>query len=122
MSSEAVDHYIQSLPKNQQQALAQLRIYIQSCAPDATLGISYQVPTFTLYGRMLLSFGATKKHCALYPGAQAVADHAAVLTEFSTSKGTIRFQPEQPIPLSVIKAIVEKRMAENKEHAKKRVL
>ena len=121
MSTKDVDHYINALPESQQQALQALKNQIQACVPDATLGISYQVPTFKLEGRMLLSFGAAKKHCALYPGAQAVADHAEALAAFSTSKGTIRFQPEHPIPTRIVTAIVEKLVVECKERAKKRV-
>jgi len=121
MNSDAVIAYLSQLPDHQRQALETLQQIIHTLAPDATLGISYQVPTFTLNGRMLLSFGAAKNHCALSPGAQAVADHAVALQAFSTSKGTIRFQPENPIPTAIIEAIVTKRIAENEERAKKRV-
>lgn len=63
---------------------------------------------------MLVGFGATKKHCALYlMSSTAGKEHAEQLSAYSTSAGTIRFSPEKPLPGSLVKKLVRARIAEN---------
>ncbi len=108
------DEYLSSLEAGQRAALEDLRRIIRSEAPDAVEGISYGLPAFRLNGRALVALGATKSHCALYPmSGSAVADHRDALVGFETSKGTIRFQPEKPIPEDLVRRLVRARILEN---------
>jgi ribosomal-protein-alanine N-acetyltransferase len=102
--------YLAALPPEQRAALEKLRKAILAAAPRAEECISYQLPAFRLDGKMLVWFGATKKHCAFYPGAvvQALADE---LSEYETSKGTIRFQPDHPLPAALVRKLVKARIA-----------
>jgi uncharacterized protein YdhG (YjbR/CyaY superfamily) len=59
---------------------------------------------------MLVWFGAGAKHCAFYPGAVVTA-HEDELTGYATSKGTVRFQPERPLPASLVRKLVKARIA-----------
>jgi uncharacterized protein YdhG (YjbR/CyaY superfamily) len=63
---------------------------------------------------MLVWFGAARTHCAFYPGG-LVQQFAADLADFETSKGTIRFQPDHPLPAALIRKIVKARIAANAE-------
>ncbi len=119
-SPQTIDTYLSELPLNQKTALNHLRQVIQDAAAEATECIAYQVPTFRLYDLMLVSFGAAKKHCAFYPGTKAISDNEAALARFDTSKGTIRFQPDDPISDHLIRDIVHRRAAENKARFLKR--
>ena len=106
-----IDDYLSALPAEQRSALAALRDQIRAAAPEASEAISYGLPTFKLNGN-LVHFGAVAKHCAFYPGA-VVQDFADRLKGFETAKGTIRFQPEAPLPPELVADIVRRRVAQN---------
>ncbi|ENZ80390.1 MULTISPECIES: DUF1801 domain-containing protein [Caulobacter] len=106
-----IDDYLSALPAEQRSALAALRDQIRAAAPEASEAISYGLPTFKLNGN-LVHFGAAAKHCAFYPGA-VVQDFADRLKGFETAKGTIRFQPEAPLPPELVADIVRRRVAQN---------
>ena len=69
-----VEDYLARVPLIQRKALEQLRRTIKSVAPDAVEVISYQIPTFKLNGRMLVSYAAFNEHCSFFPGAGADRD------------------------------------------------
>lgn len=116
--SENVDEYLAALPKDQRTALEKLRRVIRSAAPKAEECISYQLPAFRLNGRSLVAFGATKRHCAFYPmSSTIVADYEGELKDFDTSKGTVRFQPDQPLPAPLVRKLVKARIAESQGHS-----
>lgn len=114
----SVDDYLAKLPADQRAALETLRSQIRAAAPEAIEAISYGLPTFKLNGN-LVHFGAAAKHCAFYPG--AVMDvFAERLAGFETAKGTIRFQPDKPLPPDLVEDIVRQRVAWNAEVAAER--
>jgi uncharacterized protein YdhG (YjbR/CyaY superfamily) len=114
----SIDAYLAALPPDQREALETLRGQIRALVPQAEEGISYGLPTFKLNGA-LVHFGAAAKHCAFYPGAviEAFADR---LKGFETAKGTIRFQPDRPLPPDLIADIVRHRAAQNQKIATER--
>lgn len=115
-----VDAYLASLPADPQQALQRLRESIRALLPEAEEGFSYGLPAFRLKGRPVVCYGASKNHCSLFPMSPAViAALAADLKGFETSKGTIRFTPDKPIPSTLVRRIVTARLAEL-QPAKKR--
>lgn len=106
------------LPADKRAALEKLRRTIRAAAPRADECISYGLPAFRLDGRVLVLFGATAKHCSFFPGSgTAVEAHKGDLKGYSTSKGTIRFDVEKPLPASLPRRIVKYRIAENAAHA-----
>jgi uncharacterized protein YdhG (YjbR/CyaY superfamily) len=102
---ETIDEYLATLSDDQRAALEKLRRDIRAAAPDAEECISYQLPSFRHGGRHLVSFGAAAKHCAFYPGA-IVDDQRELLAGYDTSKGTIRFQPDRPLPTALVRKLV----------------
>ena len=102
---ETIDQYLAQLGAEQRAALQKLREMILETIPEAEECISYGVPSFRLKGRFLLSLGATPKHCAFYPGA-VVDAYKEELKGYSTSKGTIRFQPDSPLPKTLVRKLV----------------
>ncbi|PHY17949.1 iron chaperone [Caulobacter sp. BP25] len=107
----SVDDYLAKLPAEQRAALETLRGQIRAIAPEATEAISYGLPTFKLNGN-LVHIGAAAKHCAFYPGA-VIEAFAERLKGFETAKGTIRFQPDAPLPPDLVRDIVGHRVAQN---------
>ena len=108
-----VDDYLAALPPDQRSALEHLRATIRAAAPDATEAIGYGMPTFRQDGRGLVGYAAFKAHCSLFPmSGAAIRDHADALAAFTTSKGTIRFTPDAPLPDALVTRIVRARLAE----------
>jgi uncharacterized protein YdhG (YjbR/CyaY superfamily) len=109
---DTIDDYLAPLSPDQRAALESLRRAIQTAAPKAEECISYQIPAFRLDGKLLVAFGAAAKHCAFYPGAFPVAAHKNDLKSYDTSKGTIRFQADRPLPATLVRKLVKARIAE----------
>jgi uncharacterized protein YdhG (YjbR/CyaY superfamily) len=108
-----VDEYLAALSDDRRAALEKLRATIRGAAPKAEECISYQIPAFRLHG-MLVGFGATTHHCAFYlMSASTVAAFKDDLKGYDTSKGTIRFQPDKPLPAALVRKLVKARIAEN---------
>ena len=109
---QTIDEYLSPLRNEKRAALEKLRRDIKSAAPKAEECISYGVPAFRLGGRMLVAFGAAAKHCAFYPGAHPVKAHKDELKAYDTSKGTIRFQADSPLPATLVRKLVKTRIEE----------
>jgi uncharacterized protein YdhG (YjbR/CyaY superfamily) len=108
-----IDEYLAAVSADKRSALESLRKTIRAAAPAAEECISYGVAAFRLNG-MLVGFGATGKHCAFYlMSATTVDAHKEELAGYDTSKGTIRFQPDRPLPASLVRKLVKARIAEN---------
>lgn len=107
-----ITEYLERLSPEKRAALERVRRAIKSAAPTAEECISYQLPAFRLDGRMLMWFGAATSHCALYPGAFPIAALKRELKGYKTSKGTIRFPVEQPLPATLVRKLVKARIAE----------
>src|SRR2546430_16926350 len=112
--AKTTDESLAALSDDKRSALERLRKTIRRAAPKAEECISYQLPAFRLNG-MLVAFGATANHCAFYPlSASTIEAHKNELKEYDTSKGTIRFQPEKPLPAALVRKLVKARIAENR--------
>jgi uncharacterized protein YdhG (YjbR/CyaY superfamily) len=119
VDDNAVDDYLAQVPEEARATLEKLRKTIKNAAPGAVEIISYQIPTFKLDGRMLVSFAAFKNHCSFFPGAAGIKAHANELKSYQTSKGTIRFPIGKPLPAALVKKLVKARIEENAARAKK---
>ena len=107
-----IDEYLAPLNDQKRAALQKLRRAIKAAAPKAEECISYGVPAFRLGGKMLVAFGAAANHCAFYPGAFPVLSHREDLKGYDTSKGTIRFDGDRPLPSALVRKLVKARIAE----------
>jgi uncharacterized protein YdhG (YjbR/CyaY superfamily) len=111
---KTVDEYLAGVPEPARSTLKKIRATIRSVAPaDATEAISYQMPAFKYKG-MLLWYAAFADHCSLFPGASVIAAFKDELKGYSTSKGSIRFPLDKPLPAALVKKLVKARVAENK--------
>ena len=111
--SPAIDAVLAGLPADVRSALEGLRRTIGAAAPEAVEAIAYGVPAFKYRGRPLVSFGATKDHCAFYVQSPAVMEtYKDDVAPYDTSKGTIRFPAEKPLPAALVKKLVKARIAE----------
>jgi uncharacterized protein YdhG (YjbR/CyaY superfamily) len=107
-----IDQYLARLTESQRAALEKLRRDILAAAPAAKECISYDIPSYRVGSKLLVSFGAGKKHCAFYPGAHPIRALADELKGYDLAKGTIRFPAEKPLPAGLVKKLVKARLAE----------
>lgn len=105
LTAATVDAYLDALSPAQRAPLQHLREVILSAAPGAVEGISYGIPTFKVKGKAVGHFAAAARHLSFHPGAVMDA-FGAELSAFPTSKGTIRFTPDNPIPDDLVRRIV----------------
>src|SRR5512139_3016290 len=100
-----IDDYIASFPPNIQTLLQQIRRTIHEAAPDAEETISYQMPAFK-QGKILVWFAAFEKHISLFPKTSGIDAFKKQLAPYKTSKGTVQFPIDEPLPLDLIADIV----------------
>ena len=113
--SKTIDQYLAGVKADQRSALEKLRRAIRATAPNAEERISYGIPAFRLNGRALVFFGAWANHCSFYPGSSTtLKKFRDDLKSFQITKGTIRFSPDNPLPLALVKKLVKARIAENR--------
>lgn len=104
MAPQTIEAYIAQQPEETRDYLQQINETIRSALPDAVQKISWSMPTYWKK-RNLIQFAASKRHVGLYPGPEAVEAFAERLKGYETSKGTIRFPYDRPLPLDVISEI-----------------
>ncbi|HEX3420320.1 MAG TPA: DUF1801 domain-containing protein [Candidatus Udaeobacter sp.] len=118
---KTIDEYLANLKPGHRKTLQKLRQTIQTAAPSAEECISYGIPAFRLNRHLLVFFGAWANHCALYPGSvTTLQNFRNELRNFLTSKGTIRFSPDKPLPVALVRKLVKTRIEENHDRANKK--
>jgi uncharacterized protein YdhG (YjbR/CyaY superfamily) len=106
----SVDEYLAGVPEPARSTLNKMRAAIRSAAPpEATEIISYRMPAFKHKG-VLVWFGAFSSHCSLFPTAAVIEEFKDDLKGFSTSKGTIHFPTDKPLPAALVKKLVKARV------------
>ena len=117
---QTIDEYLAGVNADHRAALQELRQTIQAVAPNAEECISYAIPAVRLNGRLLVGFGAWSNHCSFYPmSSKTLKKFRNELRNFQTSKGTLRFSPDKPMPVALVKKLLKARIAENNARANK---
>jgi len=114
-----IDEYIESFPPDVRKILEQLRTIIHEHAPEAEEAIRYGIPTFRLNGN-LVHFAAFAHHIGFYPAPSGIEAFEKELTPYKHAKGSIQFPLNQKIPYNLVKKIVQFRVKEQRENAKKK--
>lgn len=115
--SGPVDEYIASFPTDVRAKLEALRKVIREAAPEADETISYGMPTFKLHGN-LVHFAAYERHIGFYPTPSAMEAFEGELSKYKRSKGAVQFPLDGPLPLALVRRMVEFRVKENLALAK----
>jgi uncharacterized protein YdhG (YjbR/CyaY superfamily) len=116
-SYNTIDEYIATFPDDIQKKLKEVRAVIKAAAPEASEKISYQMPTFFLFGN-LVHFAAFKNHIGFYPAPRGIEEFQNELSVYKGAKGSVQFPLDQPMPLDLISRIVKFRVKDNLAKAK----
>ena len=111
-AAKNTDDYIRQFPEKQQAALEQIRKAIKAAAPTAAEVISYQMPAYQLNG-MLVYFAGYENHVGFYPTPSGIEAFKKELAVYKGAKGSVQFPIDKPLPLGLIKKIVQFRIKEN---------
>ncbi len=114
-----VDDYIAEFPEETQIYLSQMRECIKNAAPEAEESISYMMPAYKLHGP-LVYFGGFAKHIGFFATPNGNMAFKEELRPYKTGKGSIQFPLNKPLPLDLVKKIVDFRVAENIEKKKRK--
>lgn len=114
-----VDDYLAAATYDVEARLVEMRRVISETLPDAEETISYNIPAYRQHGVVVVQFAGHTEHTSLnlFPTAGALARFADELTPYATSKSAIRFPLDEPLPIDLIAAITEFRLAEAAEFA-----
>ena len=104
------DEYLATVSDDKRGALERLRKTIKAAAPEAEECISYQLPAFRVKGKLLVAYGAAANYCAFYPGS-VLEELKGELKDYDTSKGTIRFPADKPLPSRLVRKVIKLRIA-----------
>jgi uncharacterized protein YdhG (YjbR/CyaY superfamily) len=120
-SADTIDKYIAQFPGEIQEKLQQLRQTIREAAPQAEEAISFRMPAFRLNGT-LVYFAAFRDHISFFPTSSAITAFRSEISRYKTSKGTVQFPLDEPIPLDLVRKMVRFRVEESlrKKETRKR--
>ena len=111
-SKEVADHFA-AMPEAQREAILALREMVLQVIPGAVDVISYRMPALQLDGKVVVGYEAFKNHCSfiLWSGSTLTTCKEAV-AGYETSKGTLHFTPDKPLPEALVRLLVQERLAE----------
>src|SRR6185437_3746229 len=116
---QTVEEYFAAVPEPARSALTQIREAIRSVVPpEATEIISYRIPAFK-HKKVLVWYAAFADHYSLFPTAAIIEEFKDDLEGYSTSKGTIHFPADKPLPIALIKKMVKARLARSDVQAQR---
>ncbi len=120
-TADDVDAYLAKVPEPARTTLGKIRATIRSVVPsEATEGLSYGMPAFHYKGA-LVAYSAFKNHCSFFPMQASLTDEMQEeLKGYRTSKGTLQFALDKPLPATLVKKMVKRRVAENEKRTAKR--
>jgi uncharacterized protein YdhG (YjbR/CyaY superfamily) len=109
-----VEAYLDTVPEPARTTLEKVRATIRSVVPaEATEGLSYGMPAFRYKGA-LVAYAAFKDHCSFFPmNASLIDTMKEELRGYRTSKGTLQFPVDKPLPAALVKKMVKARIADN---------
>jgi uncharacterized protein YdhG (YjbR/CyaY superfamily) len=110
-----IDEYLAAVADEKRIALEKLRKTIRSIVPKAEECISYGIPAFRLDATVVAGFCATKKGCSYFPfSGSTLKSLAKDVGRYEQTKSSLHFQPDKPLPASLVRKLIKARIAETK--------
>jgi uncharacterized protein YdhG (YjbR/CyaY superfamily) len=111
MAPKNIDSYLALVEEPKRATLELLRRSILDVVPDAEQCISYGMPAFKARGKTVAGFAAFKDHLSYLPHSGSVLGELGDdLAGYRSTKGSLHFADDQPLPDDLVRALVEIRM------------
>lgn len=107
-----IDEYIKQYPNDVQEKLYEIRAIIKGVIPESVETISYKMPTFKINNQAVVYFAGFKSHIGFYPFPSGVEYFRKESKDYKTAKGSIQFPLDKPLPVDLIKKVVQFRVDE----------
>lgn len=107
---KTISEYINSFNGEGKDKLLQVQKLLNDLIPNGEEAIKYGIPTIRVNNKNVVHFAAYDTHFAFYPASNAIEVFSKELKTYSTSKGTIRFALDKPLPVELITKIVKHRL------------
>ena len=121
MAAKTIDEYLADFPDEQRATMESVRKSAKAAAPSSVETIAWGMPAIRVDGRLVVGYAAFKEHCSFFPmSLKVMDDYKEELGRYDTSKGTIRFPSDKPLPASLVKKMVKARLVENEARGRKR--
>lgn len=105
-----VNEYLIKLNVPQRTELERIRSIVQRTVPEAKESMSYGMPVFKYKEKYLIGFAAFKNHMSIFPGSEGVEAVKDTVAGFKTSKGTIQFTTDNPLPKPLVEKLLRLRV------------
>jgi uncharacterized protein YdhG (YjbR/CyaY superfamily) len=113
VAQEEIDGYLAALDEPKRTTLEKLRESILEVVPDAEQCLSYRMPAFKVHGKTVAGFAAFKDHLSYLPHSGSVlSDLGDEIAGYETSKGSLKFAVDKPLPKRLVKKLITTRMRE----------
>jgi uncharacterized protein YdhG (YjbR/CyaY superfamily) len=113
MSRQDIDAYLAALDEPKRGTLESLRAAILEVVPEADQGLAYRMPAFKLQGKTFAGFAAFKDHLSYLPHSGTVlAELADDVAGYETSKGSLKFAIDRPLPKPLVRKLITARLRE----------
>jgi uncharacterized protein YdhG (YjbR/CyaY superfamily) len=111
VSATTIDEYLAGVDATQRATLEVLRAQLHELLPTAEECISYGIPGFRVEGHVVAGFAAFRNHVSYFPHSGDVIPHMArELRGYKTSRGTLRFENDTPLPREIVETLVRLRL------------
>ena len=108
-----VTAYLAALDEPKRSTLEELRRTILQVLPTAEETISYGMPAYKVGGKTIAGFAAFKNHLSYLPHSGSVLDKLGdELASYDSTKGSLHFPIDEPLPRRLVKRLVDIRLAE----------
>jgi uncharacterized protein YdhG (YjbR/CyaY superfamily) len=106
-----IDSYLATVDEPARSTLQQLRTTILEIVPEAEECISYGLPAFKVDGKVIAGFAAFKHHLSYLPhSGSVIAELADDLTGYVSTKGSLHFPPDEPLPPALVRKLITTRI------------
>jgi uncharacterized protein YdhG (YjbR/CyaY superfamily) len=116
VSAAEIDEYLAHIEYPYRGALESLRAVILEIVPDTQHCISYRIPAFRVQGKVVAGFAAFSEHLSYLPFSGSVL--ADRLDGYTRTNSALHFTPEHPLPTTLVKALIDTRLAEIQQRAR----
>lgn len=109
MAATSVDEYINQFDGELKSRLLKLRELVKAESPDAVEALSYGLVGYKRNGKPLVYFGGFKSHVGFYATPNGHEAFAKDFAKYKQGKGSVQFPLSQPLPVDLIKRVVQYR-------------
>lgn len=105
-----VEEYLNDQPEDARKLLIEMKSLILEVVPYAEEKMNYGVPAYAFVkggkSNQQVMIAGFKKHVGLYPDPSTIEHFIEALIDYKTSKGTVQFPLDKPLPAQLIKDMI----------------